>query len=170
MAEHFIPLCTKMICDSGHCVFSILELPHLQNEDGDNALPHGRLRVTKKLQSNLQTRSVYELCAVQIAHYQQCSHYNGMVSSRLCQEDNVEWERPSWFLNLSIAIQMKHMGFTSSFKPSREIASFLVFTHCQLTSFTSRPVLQKCTLIPPEVMIQRDHVEAKSIDDLNSSL
>lgn len=44
-----------MIGDSGCWVFSILELPHPQNEDSDNTLPHGMLRVTKKLQSDLQT-------------------------------------------------------------------------------------------------------------------
>lgn len=147
MTEHFTSLCTKTICDSGHCVFSILELPHLQNEDSDNALPHGILRVTKKLQSNLQTRSVYESCAVQITHYRQRSHDNGMVPSRLCQEANVEWERPSWWLNLSVAIQQKHMGFTS-FKPSREFASFIVFPHCQIHFLYSKASLAKFMLIP----------------------
>lgn len=54
-----------MIYDSGHCVF-ILELPHLQSEDGDNTLPHGILRTTKTLQNDLHWEVSYNLCSGQI--------------------------------------------------------------------------------------------------------
>lgn len=96
---------------------------------------------------------------MKIAHYQQCSHYDGMVPSWFC---SVEWERPSWLLNLSVAIQLKHTGFTSSFKPSREIASFIVFTHCQTHFLNFKASLAKCnshSCVLSEVTIQRDHVE-----------
>lgn len=59
------------------------------------------------------------------------------------------------------------------FQPSREMASFIVFPHCQTHFLYSKASLAKFTLIScvlPEVTIWRYHVEDKSVDDSYSSL
>ena len=111
-----------MIGDSGHCVFSILELPHPQNEDSDNTLPHGILRVTKVV---CKPEVSYKVHTVQILLQQSSPHWMEffhVVSELHCRKDNLEWEVRC---STGGTIQLKHADFIQSSRFLREVSSLI---------------------------------------------
>lgn len=85
-----------MICDAGHCVFSILELPHVQNEDDDNVLPHGILRVTRNCKAICKHKVSMNYALFKLPISGSTATQMEWFHPGSAKTDKVEREGPSW--------------------------------------------------------------------------